>query len=628
VAYKDDVLALSPVQYLRHGEQAGTSALDASTNANTSTYTGGFTLVQPGIPGTGDYGVLLNGTTGYISVPGIAALDLADGPFTFLWWMKLTALTGAEQKIFDKTGANAYQIVQNGTGVISFGKAGVATIVTATTAIADTTAWHLCAASKTGATSKLYLDGADVTGAVTDQTLANSAGALIVGANRSTVADFLNGKLDEVSIFASVLTAQQVSDLYQAGIAAGYAYRPVTTRRQGRGRRVFRLGRTSRRWSDAVAASAATNATAEAATGTGVAQTPSISVAPVIPAATGTATAQAAAPSVKPSAGLASGTGTALGVTASLKPTAGVATGTGTAQAAHPSLAPTAGVAQGTGTAQAAAPSVKPTAGLATGTGTAQTPSISLAPTAAVAAGTGTAQAASAAIKVLAGLATGTATAYDATVSTGTGSNSPTAGVAAGTGSANQPSVAIAPSADLAQATATAQPAALSVKPTAGLATATTTAQPAASSVKPTAGVALGTGTAQVPAGKVGTSAPVAAGTATAHDATATTGSSGSASAGLAAAVAQAWGAHIAIGVRAGVAGASAMAHDAIVAERGWPGSVDAIVEGIRNEVDATAAVIAMSVSAAVQGTSGATAASSGSLAATAALRDQTGAQR
>jgi hypothetical protein len=72
------------------------------------------------------------------------------------------------------------------------------------------------AATKSGATSKLYIDGVDVTGTVTDQTLVDNATSLLLDGTPQ-----YHGHLDEMAIYNTALSAATVQDHYRAGRGTG-----------------------------------------------------------------------------------------------------------------------------------------------------------------------------------------------------------------------------------------------------------------------------------------------------------------------------------------------------------------------------------------------------------------------
>lgn len=238
-------------------------------------------------------------------------------------------------------------------------------------------------------------------------------------------------------------------------------------------------------------------------------------------AATGTGVANSATVQVAPHAEAATGTGTAYDATVKISPHAEAATGTGTANDATVTISggtnASAEAAAGTGTAYAATTLISPTASAVAGTGTANNPTAAVSPHAEAAAGTGTAYDATVRISPHAEVATGTGTANDATALTGTVA---TATAAAGTGVANNATTKVSPTATAATGTGTAHTAAASVAPTAGAASGTGVANDAHTQVAPSAGVAAGTGAAFDATVRISPSAGVATGTGTSNDAT------------------------------------------------------------------------------------------------------------
>jgi hypothetical protein len=208
-----EYLADSPVSYWRLGEPSGTEAADVKA-ANNGTYKGTPTLGAAGLlladPSTA---ATLNGTTQYVSVPDSASLDLGD-VFTYEAWIKRSG-TGKTDCIIDK-GANAAVFRFDGEDHLLLRRNSVGDIAKSTTKITDTNAHHLVA-TKNGATAKIYIDGVDVTGAVTNQTCTNTAIALGIGASDAGTEDFFRGTIDEAAVYGTALSAARVLAHYEAG---------------------------------------------------------------------------------------------------------------------------------------------------------------------------------------------------------------------------------------------------------------------------------------------------------------------------------------------------------------------------------------------------------------------------
>jgi hypothetical protein len=218
--YAATITADGPVAYWRLGEASGTSVADA-VGTNTGTAVGGVTRGQPGATADGNTAVDMNGTTGYVTVPDATAVRLGDGPFTLEAWVNRPTLgatfPGDQEQVFDKSDGGYQVNIQN--NVVYFEQAAVGTIAHATVSMG--TGWHHIVVTKNGAAVHLYQDGADVTGAVTNHTLTDAAKPLVLGVRRGNASAFLDGLLDEVAVYRTVLTPGQVAAHYAARLLTG-----------------------------------------------------------------------------------------------------------------------------------------------------------------------------------------------------------------------------------------------------------------------------------------------------------------------------------------------------------------------------------------------------------------------
>jgi len=207
--YPAEVMADNPVGYWRLEEASG-GFEDSSGNGNHGSPNGGITYGTAGEVGNA---VTLNGTTGYINVPDANSLDVGD-VFTLECWLK-PVITGVFSELFDK-GANAFQVRFTATGGIRLLQAPVTSIVVSTTVVPADGLWHHIVVTKNGATVHQYIDAVDVTGAVANQTLVSNAVQLTFGAKFDGSADFYQGGLDEVAIYATALSQARVTAHYLA----------------------------------------------------------------------------------------------------------------------------------------------------------------------------------------------------------------------------------------------------------------------------------------------------------------------------------------------------------------------------------------------------------------------------
>jgi hypothetical protein len=93
MTYSSEVLADSPLCFLRLGEASGTTAADSSGNSHAGTYAASPTLGATGlIAGDSDTAVTFNGSSQYVSIDNSSGW--ADGTsFTAEIWVKASGVT-------------------------------------------------------------------------------------------------------------------------------------------------------------------------------------------------------------------------------------------------------------------------------------------------------------------------------------------------------------------------------------------------------------------------------------------------------------------------------------------------------------------------------------------------------
>ena len=240
--YQASVRADGPVGYWRFGESSGTSAADLSGNVNTGTYAGGYALGQGGaLTGDADKAVRFQGPTanGTVTVPNSASLNSGD-TVGYEVWIRLFSLpssVGAGGNIATKnTGTLLLRVLPS--GAVTMRQSGGNAIASSTQNLSVDGRYHYVVASKDGSSVHLYIDGVDVTGPVTNQTLTNNTSQLAIGHNPASSNDGLDADLDEVAIYNTGLTPIQVQQHYAAGTdavctpiagATGQTYQLTTT---------------------------------------------------------------------------------------------------------------------------------------------------------------------------------------------------------------------------------------------------------------------------------------------------------------------------------------------------------------------------------------------------------------
>ena len=230
-AYADAVHALNPHAYLRLGENAGATAFNevGYPTGENGEYQNGPTLGVAGIPGGGgDTAVDFDGASSRVRI--MDPHDPTD--YTLTAWVKMDTFPGGWQNILWRTDSgesNAFshilQVIEDGGGDMVFKHYtwdGAARQVTGTTPIQPGQWHHVAGVYHPGSPGymSLYVDG---------QLDFNWTGNLNnpwTGGDRWLIADShasganFDGTIDDVAIFHTLLTAEQIAGLYEAGITS------------------------------------------------------------------------------------------------------------------------------------------------------------------------------------------------------------------------------------------------------------------------------------------------------------------------------------------------------------------------------------------------------------------------
>jgi len=145
-----------------------------------------------------------DGTAAYATATHDASLNTGD-VFTIAMRVK-RARTGTIEGLFTKgTGGIYFMLLSNNR--LYLGKTGIADIVSSTNTITDTN-WHHVAVTKNGATVKLYVDGIDVTGTVTNATIENTSAAITVGSHGASL--YFQGGISDVRYYSDAKTLSEI----------------------------------------------------------------------------------------------------------------------------------------------------------------------------------------------------------------------------------------------------------------------------------------------------------------------------------------------------------------------------------------------------------------------------------
>lgn len=213
-----------PTHWWKLDENSGSNAYDSGLQTNNGTLTGGTWVTAKR-----SYGLDLNGSSDYVEVADNDNLDFtANDNFSLEAWVNRDTFTTTDTIIAKKDDSEdltttGYSLVIRATDTIRFyGYDGTNSTFCTTTTTITSSGWnHIVLVYDRNGTGfiRLYLNGQPENSCILTsiQGLSNSR-PLRIGANSAaTPGQHFDGKIDNVRIFTSALTAQQVKNLYNEG---------------------------------------------------------------------------------------------------------------------------------------------------------------------------------------------------------------------------------------------------------------------------------------------------------------------------------------------------------------------------------------------------------------------------
>lgn len=222
VSYAAAVLSDAPRAYYRMGEASGATLVDSSGNNLDGTYTG-VTLGVEGLV-VGDTAAQLNNSiTSYASVASNALFNSTHISVEALvkatTWNAYSTIACRDD---GRSGSNRQWQFRFNSGkpeVIVFNNAGTAATVTASSALATGTRYHVVFTFN-NTTVRIYVNGAEVVSSAQSLLLNSAANVVLLignlftgdavgGGTHYAVGNF-NGVMDELAIYPTALTAARV----------------------------------------------------------------------------------------------------------------------------------------------------------------------------------------------------------------------------------------------------------------------------------------------------------------------------------------------------------------------------------------------------------------------------------
>ena len=203
-------------------ENGGSVATDSTASNNDGTWFNG-----PGWSGDSAVGSFsmefgLDGvnSNAVVSVPDDASLDFSGDFSVAFWYNSSVSQANSTRIIGSHDGSDGFSIYTNGNGDLSFFAQGnnASTTQTQTGGVINDGTWHHVVAVKSADSLRLYVDEYTSGVAAASFGTIDVAAPLTIGGESATVSDF-EGKLDDVRVYTRALSASDVGELYDLGVA-------------------------------------------------------------------------------------------------------------------------------------------------------------------------------------------------------------------------------------------------------------------------------------------------------------------------------------------------------------------------------------------------------------------------
>ena len=220
----------SMVGYWKMDEGNGTAAKDSSGNGNNGTLTNMATAPSTGTSGWSNFGKFnkalnFDGSNDTVIIQNNTSLNMSSG-MSFSTWVYPTTIPGSSSYAFigKKSDGSAHQYAlyvsdSACSGVTRFafsiwiGTVNKALCATNTTLVANT--WYHVVGAYDGTTIKIYINGKLDNSIAQTGTIDTGTGTFKIGTNISDL--YWSGRIDEVKIYGSALTADEVKTDYNRG---------------------------------------------------------------------------------------------------------------------------------------------------------------------------------------------------------------------------------------------------------------------------------------------------------------------------------------------------------------------------------------------------------------------------
>jgi len=173
---------------------------------------------------TNQYSVDLDGTNDYMAVGASSDFSFGTGDFTISQWFKADVIAAGANDyytLFDFRGSASdiaptlYMSQHSGYRLYAYNGSTVVNYNTTPSA----GQWYHVAYTRSGTTGTIYLNGTNVASGTDSANYSMSNPSPRIGAPPSGVtAQYVNGLVDEVSVFGSALSASNITSIYNSGV--------------------------------------------------------------------------------------------------------------------------------------------------------------------------------------------------------------------------------------------------------------------------------------------------------------------------------------------------------------------------------------------------------------------------
>lgn len=218
--YSAEVIADAPELYWRLGDTSGTTAEDETSNNRDGNYNGGYTLNVTGAISDGNKAVTLNGSTGYVSIGTLSALN-PSGNFSAEIWIKFTTSQTAKYIMNKWNGSSDGWLVSTDSSVgrrIRFiARIGGSNYTINTGSDINDGNWHHIVCVRNGTSLKIYVDNVEAaSGSCSASSMGSNSNSMQVGKNATGASDYFNGSVDEYAFYTSALSAGRIDAHWNA----------------------------------------------------------------------------------------------------------------------------------------------------------------------------------------------------------------------------------------------------------------------------------------------------------------------------------------------------------------------------------------------------------------------------